>query len=97
MCSWQETLPTPGTQCHDWEEFSLFTFLGDGFLFIYPYPEGGVPDLYQGFLSYDFTTEDILDVTNYLWEQVEDDDGKSLEHIIAPREHSTTAIISINT
>lgn len=54
-----------------------------------------VPDLYKGLLSCDFTTEDILDVTNYLREQVEDDNGKSLEHFIAPSEHSTTAIISV--
>lgn len=53
------------------------------------------PVLYKGLLSCDFTTEDILDVTNYLREQVEDDAGKSPEHFIAPSEHSTTAIISV--
>lgn len=54
-----------------------------------------VPVLYKGLLSCDFTTEDILDVTNSLREQVEEDDGKSPEHFIAPSEHSTAAIISV--
>lgn len=50
-------------------KFSFFTLLGDESIFIYPYPEGGGPDLYEGLLSYDFTIEDILDLMNYLREQ----------------------------
>lgn len=82
------TLPVPKAMTKPCK-FSLFTFLDDTFIFIYPYPEAEVPALDKGLLACNFTVEDILeDISEGRGEIIH---GRSLEQYMTQNKLSTTS------